>query len=228
MLFDLEPNGSDLDEEGRHAPGGWIAVSIFSCTILAVIAVLVWTIVTSIPKSDSQRSIESDIAAKYNVSAKILDSTPKGMVAGAIGNNLARNSTMSFASMQHNASSSSFEARALPPTRRAARAKVIVTVGTVVRKGSVNADLIAFSVNVTRNVSSISISARKTVTVARECVDAWEAHRQASDLASTTSQRVRVPAMEVTLEGSNSAETLPPWGGVAGIHRPVTGNLAAW
>ncbi|KAJ0424642.1 hypothetical protein BJY00DRAFT_245611 [Aspergillus carlsbadensis] len=32
--------------------------------------------------------------------------------------------------------------------------------------------------------------------------------------------------MEVTLEGSNSAETLPPWGGVIGLHRPVTGNLA--
>ncbi|KAL4874814.1 hypothetical protein BJY04DRAFT_211784 [Aspergillus karnatakaensis] len=32
--------------------------------------------------------------------------------------------------------------------------------------------------------------------------------------------------MEVTLEGSNSAETPPPWGGVIGLHRPVTGNLA--
>ncbi|KAL4924349.1 uncharacterized protein BDV17DRAFT_274667, partial [Aspergillus undulatus] len=34
--------------------------------------------------------------------------------------------------------------------------------------------------------------------------------------------------MEVTLEGSNSAETLPPWDGVIGLHRRVTGNLAAW
>lgn len=34
--------------------------------------------------------------------------------------------------------------------------------------------------------------------------------------------------MEVTLEGSNSAETLPPWGGVIGLHRCVTGNLAVW
>lgn len=34
--------------------------------------------------------------------------------------------------------------------------------------------------------------------------------------------------MEMTLEGSNSAETFPPWDGVAGLHRPVTGTLAAW
>jgi hypothetical protein len=34
--------------------------------------------------------------------------------------------------------------------------------------------------------------------------------------------------MEVTLEGSNSAETLPPWDGVAGGHLPVTGKLAVW
>lgn len=34
--------------------------------------------------------------------------------------------------------------------------------------------------------------------------------------------------MEVTLEGSNSAETPPPWDGVARGHRPVTGNQAVW
>lgn len=34
--------------------------------------------------------------------------------------------------------------------------------------------------------------------------------------------------MEVKLEGSNSAETLPPWDGVAGGHLPVTGKLAVW
>lgn len=34
--------------------------------------------------------------------------------------------------------------------------------------------------------------------------------------------------MEVILEGSNSAETLPPWDGVAGGHLPVTGKLAVW
>lgn len=34
--------------------------------------------------------------------------------------------------------------------------------------------------------------------------------------------------MEVNLEGSNSAETLPPWDGVAGGHLPVTGKLAVW
>lgn len=34
--------------------------------------------------------------------------------------------------------------------------------------------------------------------------------------------------MDVTLEGSNSAETLPPWGGVARIHRHVTRNWTAW
>ncbi|KAE8394312.1 hypothetical protein BDV23DRAFT_147669, partial [Aspergillus alliaceus] len=34
--------------------------------------------------------------------------------------------------------------------------------------------------------------------------------------------------MEMILEGSNSAETSPPWGGVARIHRPVTGKLATW
>lgn len=32
--------------------------------------------------------------------------------------------------------------------------------------------------------------------------------------------------MEVTLEGSNSAETPPPWDGVARGHRLVTGNGA--
>lgn len=32
--------------------------------------------------------------------------------------------------------------------------------------------------------------------------------------------------MDVTLEGSNSAETLPPWDGVTRIHLPVTGKLA--
>lgn len=34
--------------------------------------------------------------------------------------------------------------------------------------------------------------------------------------------------MEMTLEGSNSAETFPPRDGVARLHRPVTGNLAIW
>lgn len=34
--------------------------------------------------------------------------------------------------------------------------------------------------------------------------------------------------MEVNLEGSNSAETLPPWDGVAGGHLPLTGKLAVW
>ncbi|RDH38922.1 hypothetical protein BDQ94DRAFT_134890 [Aspergillus welwitschiae] len=34
--------------------------------------------------------------------------------------------------------------------------------------------------------------------------------------------------MEVTLEGSNSAETFPPRDGVARLHRPVTGKLALW
>ncbi|KGO36749.1 hypothetical protein PEX1_064560 [Penicillium expansum] len=34
--------------------------------------------------------------------------------------------------------------------------------------------------------------------------------------------------MEMTLEGSNSAETFPPWDGVARLHLPVTGNLAIW
>ena len=34
--------------------------------------------------------------------------------------------------------------------------------------------------------------------------------------------------MEVTLEGSNSAETPPPWDGVARGHRLVTGNGAVW
>ncbi|KAE8398761.1 hypothetical protein BDV37DRAFT_262562 [Aspergillus pseudonomiae] len=34
--------------------------------------------------------------------------------------------------------------------------------------------------------------------------------------------------MEMILEGSNSAETSPPWGGVARTHRPVTGKLATW
>ena len=34
--------------------------------------------------------------------------------------------------------------------------------------------------------------------------------------------------MEVTLEGSNSAETPPPWDGVARGHRLVTGNCAVW
>ena len=34
--------------------------------------------------------------------------------------------------------------------------------------------------------------------------------------------------MEVTLEGSNSAETFPPRDGVARLHRPVTGKLAVW
>ena len=34
--------------------------------------------------------------------------------------------------------------------------------------------------------------------------------------------------MEVTLEGSNSAETPPPWGGVAGLHHLVTGALTTW
>lgn len=34
--------------------------------------------------------------------------------------------------------------------------------------------------------------------------------------------------MEVNLEGSNSAETLPPWDGVAGGHLPGTGKLAVW
>lgn len=32
--------------------------------------------------------------------------------------------------------------------------------------------------------------------------------------------------MEVTLEGSNSAETLPPWDGGTRLHRPSTGDLA--
>lgn len=32
--------------------------------------------------------------------------------------------------------------------------------------------------------------------------------------------------MEVTLEGSNSAETLPPWDGVTRLHRLVTGKPA--
>lgn len=34
--------------------------------------------------------------------------------------------------------------------------------------------------------------------------------------------------MEMTLEGSNSAETFPPRDGVARLHRPVTGKLAIW
>ena len=34
--------------------------------------------------------------------------------------------------------------------------------------------------------------------------------------------------MEVNLEGSNSAETFPPWDGVIRLHRLVTGKLAAW
>ena len=34
--------------------------------------------------------------------------------------------------------------------------------------------------------------------------------------------------MEVTLEGSNSAETPPPWDGVARGHRLVTGKRAVW
>lgn len=34
--------------------------------------------------------------------------------------------------------------------------------------------------------------------------------------------------MEVTLEGSNSAETFPPRDGVARGHRLVTGKLAPW
>ncbi|KGO73984.1 hypothetical protein PITC_040040 [Penicillium italicum] len=34
--------------------------------------------------------------------------------------------------------------------------------------------------------------------------------------------------MEMTLEGSNSAETFPPWDGVTRLHLPVTGTLAIW
>lgn len=34
--------------------------------------------------------------------------------------------------------------------------------------------------------------------------------------------------MEMTLEGSNSAETFPPQDGVARLHRSVTGTCAIW
>lgn len=34
--------------------------------------------------------------------------------------------------------------------------------------------------------------------------------------------------MEMTLEGSNSAETFPPQDGVARLHRLVTGSGAIW
>jgi hypothetical protein len=48
--------------------------------------------------------------------------------------------------------------------------KMTAALGTVVRKGCVIAELIAFPVNVKRNVPSISISARKTGSAVRECV----------------------------------------------------------
>lgn len=51
-----------------------------------------------------------------------------------------------------------------------ARAKMTAAWGTSVRKGCAIAELIAFPVGVTRNVLIISISARKTVNAARECV----------------------------------------------------------
>ncbi|KAJ5880863.1 uncharacterized protein N7473_011916 [Penicillium subrubescens] len=94
-IFDIE-HCSDLDEEKRTSPGGLIACSIFTCTVLSIIAVLVWAVVTSIPKADSEGSVEPAAAAMYNVTTNISDSTPN-MVAGGIGNNSATNSMLSFA-----------------------------------------------------------------------------------------------------------------------------------
>lgn len=50
-------------------------------------------------------------------------------------------------------------------------AKATVAMGTVVREGYAITDLIAFPVDVTRNVLCISTSARKTGSAARECVN---------------------------------------------------------
>jgi hypothetical protein len=97
-------------------------------------------------------------------------------VAGGFGNDSAHNSTLSFAGTGNDTTSSPLDVRAFPQTRycssAVARARATVAVRNVVRKDYVIARPVAFPVHVSMNVLCICIFAKRTVSAARDCVNA--------------------------------------------------------
>lgn len=115
-MFDFEQSSSDLDEDRRTAPRGWIACLVLGCIILTAIGLLVWGAIAWFPSSTSPKSLEKAPAAMYDVSTNISDSTANLILASDSANNSAPDSTLSFVGTGNDTTSSPLEERALPPT----------------------------------------------------------------------------------------------------------------